>query len=211
MATSNKKLELMIDFLFPTVLHNTKDIFFSTVPTQHWPPEKYELCTWQETLRWLQVTCGHGLQSRGVGRQWSGAGAVYRTILNWSVFVEIIKEPYISAWAPQGLVLPADLHAGRRVMKQAWLEIHHCGKPRRFSPSVLPRFLPLSSTFAQVFPPAPPLSQFWVCLNVLHCIWLNYSIRGSCVLSVFCPSDMILFGVCSFITTWLKRFNDTLR
>lgn len=68
---------------------------------------------------------------------------VYSTVLYWSVFVEIIKEPYISAAAPQGLLLPADLHTGRRVMKQASLEIHHCGEPRRFSPSRPPTLLSL--------------------------------------------------------------------
>lgn len=68
---------------------------------------------------------------------------VYCTILYWNVFVEIIKEPYISAAAPQGLLLPADLHTGRRVMKQASLEIHHCGEPRRFSPSLPPTLLSL--------------------------------------------------------------------
>lgn len=68
------------------------------------------------------------------------------------MFVEIIKEPYISAAAPQGLLLPADLHTGRRVMKQASLEIHHCGEQRRFTPSLL-LLLPL--------PPPLLLSPFF--------------------------------------------------
>lgn len=63
--------------------------------------------------------------------------------------MEIIKEPYISAAAPQGLLLPADLHTGRRVMKQASLEIHRFGEPRRFSPSLPPT--PLSFLISQVF------------------------------------------------------------
>lgn len=83
---------------------------------------------------------------------------VYCTILYWNVFVEIIKEPYISAAAPQGLLLPADLHTGRRVMKQASLEIHHCGEPRRFSPSLPPTLL---SLFFLTFFFSFFLSQFW--------------------------------------------------
>lgn len=96
----------------------------------------------------LQVTCGHKARGPdveiqivcrdGTGRPGSTVGVVDSAILYWNVFVEIIKEPYISAAAPQGLLLPADLHTGRRVMKQASLEIHHCGEPRRFSPSLPP-------------------------------------------------------------------------
>ena len=71
--------------------------------------------------------------------------------------MEIIKEPYISAAAPQGLLLPADLHTGRRVMKQASLEIHRFGEPRRFSPSLPPT--PLSFLISQVF--FSFLSHFW--------------------------------------------------
>lgn len=88
----------------------------------------------------------------GAGRLGNSVGVVYCTTLYWNVFVEIIKEPYISAAAPQGLLLPADLHTGRRVMKQASLEIHHCGEQRRFTPSLLLLLLlPL---------PSPPLSLF---------------------------------------------------
>lgn len=54
-----------------------------------------------------------------LGRLW-GWRTQYNTVLN--VFVEIIKEPYISAADPQGLLLPADLPVGRWVMKQASLE-----------------------------------------------------------------------------------------
>lgn len=95
-------------------------------------------------------------------------GAVYCTIRYWNVFVEIIKEPYISAAAPQGLLLPADLHPGRRVMKQASLEIHHCGEPRRFSP-LLSLFLPLLSPFSLFF-------SFGL-LNVLQYIGFKQSIH----------------------------------
>lgn len=75
---------------------------------------------------------------RGLDQGGSCVGVVHCTILYWSVFVEIIKEPYISPAAPKGLLLPADLHTGRRVMKQASLEIHHCGEPRQFSLSFPP-------------------------------------------------------------------------
>lgn len=80
----------------------------------------------------------------GAGRLGNSVGVVYCTTLYWNVFVEIIKEPYISAAAPQGLLLPADLHTGRRVMKQASLEIHHCGEQRRFTPTPLSSSLPFS-------------------------------------------------------------------
>lgn len=78
------------------------------------------------------------MQGPGIGQPASAVGAAYCTTLYWNVFVEIIKEPYISAAAPQGLLLPADLNTGRRVMKQASLEIHHCGEPKRFFPSLPP-------------------------------------------------------------------------
>lgn len=98
---------------------------------------------------------------------------VYCTILYWNVFVEIIKEPYISAAAPQGLLLPADLHTGRRVMKQASLEIHHCGEPRRFSPSLPPTLLSLFflTFFFFLF-----FCLSFGLLNVLQYIWFKRSI-----------------------------------
>lgn len=83
------------------------------------------------------------MQGPGTGQPGSTVGVVYCTILYWNVFVEIIKEPYISAAAPQGLLLLADLYTGRRVIKQASLEIHHCGEPRRFFPSLPPTLLSL--------------------------------------------------------------------
>lgn len=42
------------------------------------------------------------------------------------VFVDVIKEPYISAAAPQGLLLLADPCAGRWLMKRASLRTHRC-------------------------------------------------------------------------------------
>lgn len=95
------------------------------------------------------------MQGPGSGQPGSRVEAVRRTVLYWNVFVEIIKEPYISAAAPQGLLLPADLHTGRRVMKQASLEIHHCGEPKCFSPSLLHTLLFLFQFFSS------SLFQFW--------------------------------------------------
>lgn len=111
---------------------------------------------------------------RGLDQGGSCVGVVHCTILYWSVFVEIIKEPYISPAAPKGLLLPADLHTGRRVMKQASLEIHHCGEPRQFSLSFPPT--PLFFCLLKFF--FLPLSQSFVLLNVMQCFWFKH-VRAS--------------------------------
>lgn len=110
---------------------------------------------------------------QGPGSRGSSVGVVYCTILYWNVFVEIIKEPYISAAAPHGLLLPADLHTGRRVMKQASLEIHRFGEPRQFSPSLPPTLLSL--LLSRVFFFFLSCLTFGL-LNALQYIWFKHSI-----------------------------------
>lgn len=131
---------------------------------------------------------------KGPSSRGSSVGVVYCTILYWNVFVEIIKEPYISAAAPHGLLLPADLHTGRRVMKQASLEIHRFGEPRQFSPYLPPTLLSL--LLSRVFFFFSFLSHFWsVKCATVHLVQTQHSLREltSCQTSV--PA--------SWLTAWL--------
>lgn len=122
-----------------------------------------------------------------------GGSVLYNTVLE--CVCGDIKEPYISAGAPQGLLLPADLHTGRRVIKQASLEIHHCRRAKAIllPPSIPPTsssshsplrfFLSFSSSLFLFLSPA--------LLNVLQCIWFKQSTyeRTSCRSSV--PAKML--------------------
>lgn len=150
-----------IDFLFPFI---TTLGYFSSF----WPPKSIH----NKNLYDKNSKSVDSVQRVGPG--WELCGVVYCTILYWSVFVEIIKEPYISPAAPKGLLLPADLHTGRRVMKQASLEIHHCGEPRQFSLSFPPT--PLFFCLLKFF--FLPLSQSFGLLNVLQCFWFKH-VRAS--------------------------------
>lgn len=91
------------------------------------------VCHTNSELNLLQVLCEE-TKAEVLRGTW---GIVYCTKLSWNVFVEITEESYISAAVLQDLPLLADIHTGRRVIKPASLEIHHCRALRQFSAILL--------------------------------------------------------------------------
>lgn len=73
-----------------------------------------------------------GPRQRGGGR--AGVRVLYSSCTGMCLW-RLLKSRIFLPEPPPDPLLPADLHTGRRVMKQALLEIHHRGEPRRFSPS----------------------------------------------------------------------------
>lgn len=185
------------------VTHDCMDFHFSgTILCSHTRQTLWEISSilvfaagglWSQT--WIQRTRCRSTVCRdrapdGRGAVWRRCTVLYCTVLWWNVFVDIIKEPYISAAAPQGLLLPADLHTGRWVMKQASLEIHHCEEPRRFSPSLPPTLF----------------SFFFLSVSVLVC-WMCYSTSGSNTWTHILPdfiTTLCLALCCQFLLVYLS-------